>query len=70
MEAETMPLSSTTDSLIIRHPGNPILTADMWPYRVNSVFNPGAVRLRDGTTLLPCRVEDRPGALAPLRPGR
>jgi len=32
-----------------------------WPYPVNSVFNPGAVRLRDGSTLLLCRVEDRRG---------
>jgi predicted GH43/DUF377 family glycosyl hydrolase len=28
---------------------------------VHSVFNPGAVRLNDGTTLLLCRVEDRRG---------
>jgi len=40
---------------------NPILTAADWPYTVNSVFNPGAVRLVDGTTLLLCRVEDRTG---------
>ncbi len=32
-----------------------------WPYRVNSVFNPGATLLQDGTTLLLCRVEDRRG---------
>jgi predicted GH43/DUF377 family glycosyl hydrolase len=32
-----------------------------WPYRVNSVFNPGATLLADGTTLLLCRVEDRRG---------
>jgi predicted GH43/DUF377 family glycosyl hydrolase len=37
------------------------LTANEWPYRVNSVFNPGAARLQDGTTLLLCRVEDRRG---------
>lgn len=40
---------------------NPILTAANWPYRVNSVFNPGATLLADGTTLLLCRVEDRRG---------
>jgi predicted GH43/DUF377 family glycosyl hydrolase len=56
-----MPHSSSADSLIVRHPGNPVLTADMWPYRVNSVFNPGAIRLKDGTTLLLCRVEDHRG---------
>src|SRR5213596_1134079 len=40
---------------------NPILTAANWPYQVNSVFNPGATLLADGTTLLLCRVEDRRG---------
>ena len=44
--------------LFTRHEGNPILTADMWPYPCHSVFNPGAVRLQDGTTLLMVRVED------------
>lgn len=41
-----------------RHPRNPILTAADWPYRVHTVFNAGATRLHDGTTLLLCRVED------------
>jgi predicted GH43/DUF377 family glycosyl hydrolase len=44
--------------LFHRYPSNPILTADHWPYRIHSVFNPGATRLADGTTLLLCRVED------------
>jgi predicted GH43/DUF377 family glycosyl hydrolase len=47
--------------LFNRHPENPILTAIDWPYAVNSVFNPGATLLPDGTTLLLCRVEDRRG---------
>jgi len=47
--------------LFHRHERNPILTAAHWPYPVNSVFNPGAVLLPDGTTLLLCRVEDRRG---------
>jgi predicted GH43/DUF377 family glycosyl hydrolase len=47
--------------LFNRHPNNPILTAIDWPYAVNSVFNPGATLLPDGTTLLLCRVEDRRG---------
>ena len=38
---------------------NPILSAADWPYPANSVFNPGAVRLPDGNTLLLARVEDR-----------
>lgn len=47
--------------LLHRHPGNPLLTAADWPYPVNTVFNCGATRLADGTTLLLCRVEDRRG---------
>ena len=47
--------------LFSRHSDNPILTASDWPYAVNSVFNPGATLLPDGTTLLLCRVEDRRG---------
>jgi len=45
-------------SLLRRHGTAPILTAADWPYPVHSVFNPGATRLADGTTLLLCRVED------------
>jgi predicted GH43/DUF377 family glycosyl hydrolase len=47
--------------LFTRYVRNPILTASMWPYPVHTVFNPGATRLADGTTLLLCRVEDRRG---------
>ena len=49
------------EELLCRYPHNPILTASDWPYSVNTVFNPGVVRLPDGTTLLLCRVEDRRG---------
>jgi predicted GH43/DUF377 family glycosyl hydrolase len=48
-------------TLFRRHERNPILSAGDWPYPIHSVFNPGATRLRDGTTLLLCRVEDRRG---------
>lgn len=47
--------------LLHRYPGNPILTAADWPYAINTVFNAGATKLPDGTTLLLCRVEDRRG---------
>ena len=47
--------------LFCRHDLNPILTAADWPYQVNSVFNPAATLLADGTTLLLCRVEDYRG---------
>jgi predicted GH43/DUF377 family glycosyl hydrolase len=47
--------------LFKRHERNPILTASDWTYPVQSVFNPGACLLPDGTTLLLCRVEDRRG---------
>lgn len=32
-----------------------------WPYPANTVFNPGATLMPDGSTLLLCRVEDRRG---------
>jgi predicted GH43/DUF377 family glycosyl hydrolase len=35
--------------------------ASDWPYPAHTVFNAGATLLRDGTTLLLCRVEDRRG---------
>ncbi len=47
--------------MLRRHPSNPILSAGDWPYPAHTVFNPGATRLADGTTLLLCRVEDRRG---------
>ena len=50
------------NELFKRHPSNPILASSRWPYSANSVFNPGAVRLANGETLLLVRVEDRRGA--------
>ncbi len=47
--------------LFLRNKSNPILTAADWPYPVNTVLNPGATLLPDGSTLLLCRVEDRRG---------
>lgn len=49
------------ETLLVRHPANPILSAADWPYPAHTVFNAGATLLRDGTTLLLCRVEDRRG---------
>ena len=49
------------ETLLHRHAKNPILTAADWPYPAHTVFNAGATRLADGTTLLLCRVEDRRG---------
>lgn len=46
--------------LFHRHPANPILTAERWPYRINAVFNPAAAAI-DGQTILLARVEDRSG---------
>ena len=46
--------------LFQRHPANPILTADDWPYPANVVFNPAAAQLGDQTILL-ARVEDLRG---------
>jgi predicted GH43/DUF377 family glycosyl hydrolase len=46
--------------LFVRHPLNPIITAEHLPYPANTVFNPGAARLGDETVLL-MRVEDLRG---------
>ena len=46
--------------LLQRHPSNPILTADDWPYPANSVFNPAAAQI-DGVTVVLARVEDMTG---------
>ena len=54
--------------LLLRHEGNPILTASQWPSTVNVVFNPGVCRLDDETVLL-VRVEDRTG-ISHLCPAR
>ncbi|HLP00285.1 MAG TPA: hypothetical protein VK171_16930, partial [Fimbriimonas sp.] len=48
-------------TVLRRSPNNPILKAEDWPYPAHTVFNPGATKLRDGTTLLLCRVEDYRG---------
>jgi predicted GH43/DUF377 family glycosyl hydrolase len=53
--------SQLHETLFHRHADNPILTAADWPYPAHTVFNPAATRLKDGTTLLLCRVEDRRG---------
>jgi predicted GH43/DUF377 family glycosyl hydrolase len=54
-------MSKQSTELFRRHEHNPILSAKDWPYPINSVFNPGATLLQDGSTLLLCRVEDRCG---------
>src|SRR2546422_2628751 len=54
-------ITTRYEPLLLRHPGNPILTGKDWPYSINSVFNAGATLLADGSTLLLCRVEDRRG---------
>ncbi len=46
--------------LFERYEGNPIMTADNWPYATNAVFNPAAAKLNNETLLL-IRVEDMRG---------
>src|SRR5438309_4919820 len=58
---DTQVVLNQHEILFRRHSANPILTGKDWPYSINSVFNPGATLLADGTTLLLCRVEDRRG---------
>lgn len=47
-------------TLFKRYEGNPILTPENWPYPINSVFNPAAVKI-DGQVLLLNRVEELRG---------
>jgi predicted GH43/DUF377 family glycosyl hydrolase len=47
-------------SLFTRHPANPLLSPERWPYPINAVMNAGATTLGADTVLL-CRVEDRRG---------
>jgi predicted GH43/DUF377 family glycosyl hydrolase len=46
--------------LFTRYEGNPILAPDMWPYPVNAVMNPAAIKLNSETLLL-VRAEDMRG---------
>jgi predicted GH43/DUF377 family glycosyl hydrolase len=59
--AQIQPKPCDDYPLFTRYSGNPILSREVWPYPINSVFNAGAVRLAGGDTLLLCRVEDRSG---------
>lgn len=53
-------INYNTQHLFKRYKENPILKPSMWPYRVNSVFNPGATLFNDKILLLN-RVEDMRG---------
>jgi len=39
---------SASHGLFVRYPGNPILTADHWPYPANAVSDSNAVFRRSG----------------------
>lgn len=51
---------SRFEEIFKRYEGNPILTAENWPYEVASIFNPGAIKFNDEFLLL-VRVEDKQG---------
>ncbi|HEY1207975.1 MAG TPA: glycosidase [Terracidiphilus sp.] len=59
--AQKQPKPCDDYHLFTRYSGNPILSREVWPYPINSVFNAGVVRLANGDTLLLCRVEDHSG---------
>lgn len=52
--------SQKANKLFKRYEGNPILTAEDWPYPVNSVMNPAAIK-HNSETLLLVRCEDMRG---------
>jgi len=39
------------EEIFKRYEGNPILTPENWPYKVASVFNPGAIKFNDEITI-------------------
>ena len=43
-------MNNMQSGLFLRHKLNPLLTAADWPYPVNTVFNPAATLLSDGST--------------------
>jgi beta-1,2-mannobiose phosphorylase / 1,2-beta-oligomannan phosphorylase len=55
-----LPAGTPVRELFQRHPGNPILSPQEWPYPANAVFNPAAAAL-DNETVLLARVEDLRG---------
>lgn len=52
---------TTNTQIFKRHSEKPVLQPSDWPYPVNTVFNPGVATLKDGSTLLLCRVETHTG---------
>ena len=54
-------MNPNNEILFQRDRHNPLLSANDWPYSINTVFNAASALLADGTTLLLCRVEDRRG---------
>jgi predicted GH43/DUF377 family glycosyl hydrolase len=61
MQLADEPVLQRDGEVFRRHPANPILTPDAWPYPANAVFNPAAVQMPSGETVLLCRVEDYRG---------
>lgn len=53
-------ISHEHNNLFERYPNNPILKPSDWPYHVNAVFNPAAIKYKEKYLLL-VRVEDKRG---------
>lgn len=53
-------MAASSASLFTRHPGNPQLAPERWPYPINAVMNAGATQVGEETVLV-CRAEDRRG---------
>lgn len=58
--AEFLTRQKKANELFKRHANNPILIPDNWPYAVNAVMNPAAIKCGEETLLL-VRVEDMRG---------
>ncbi|MFC1479878.1 glycoside hydrolase family 130 protein [Candidatus Omnitrophota bacterium] len=45
------------ENIVVRHPGNPIVTKDDVPAAAKGVYNSGCIKTRDGKYVMLCRVE-------------
>lgn len=44
--------------VLVRHPGNPVLTAKDFPHRMRAVYNSSAVKLAEGQYVMLCRANE------------
>ena len=50
-----MNYAKITKEVLVRYPGNPVLTAKDFPVRMRAVYNSSAVKLANGRYVMLCR---------------